>query len=212
MENHLIKRKNKIIKLLGAILFCGLGVTLFIKINMGSDTLTVFQEGLSKLFHISLGNAATLYNIITLIIAFFISRKLIGWTTFIYAIAVGNSINFFSLLFTNVNIISFSFEIKLLIIAVAQLCIVTALALLILCQNGMNQLDAIIYYIESKTKLSYKMIRTIFDITFIFTGWMMGGEVGIGSIIAMGTTGYGVDKIVNIINNKDNSQSKDNLE
>lgn len=71
-------KENKLIKscigLFASMNLCGIGVGLFVQANLGSDTITVLEEGMSIVFHVSLGKAASIYNVIGLTTAFLIAK------------------------------------------------------------------------------------------------------------------------------------------
>lgn len=194
---------NKFIKtciaLFIAMNLCGIGVAIFVQANLGSDTITVIEEGISKTFLISLGNASRLFNIFFLIIALFIAREYIGWCTIAYGLLVGSFIDFYDQLLLSYHIAEMNVFIRILLIIIGQLFIVLTFAILIKYRNGMNQIDAVSYGLEKYTSISYKTIRTGFDVLFIVAGWLLGGVVGIGSIFTMLTTGIGIDMCLKIL-------------
>ena len=65
MEKTWIKFIKACIALFIAMNLCGIGVGLFVQANLGSDTITVLEEGMSKSLNISIGNAASIFNGIT---------------------------------------------------------------------------------------------------------------------------------------------------
>lgn len=190
------------IALFAAINLTGIGVALFVQANLGSDTITVFIDGLKNVLGMSLGESSRVYNVIALVIALLLSRKDIGWCTIVYAFAVGYSMDFYSELFSNLDIMKMNIEIRLIVVLLGQVSLSISYALLIIYRKGMNQMDAISYGIVHRCNLSYSVVRTIINVILLITGWMMGGVVGIGSFIAMATTGYSVDYILKIFNNK----------
>lgn len=188
---------NKFLKtclaLLIAVNLCGIGVGLFVQANLGSDSFTILQEGLSVTFDITLGTASYVFVGVTILIALIINCKDLGWTTFAYGLTVGYFIDFYNNLFVGMGISEMHMGIRFLCVCIGQLAFVITYSILIKYRNGMNQVDAIAYGIERITKLSYKVIRTGVDVVFIVVGVLLGGVVGIGSIIAMFTTGIGID-------------------
>lgn len=188
------------IALMVALLLCGIGVALFVQANLGGDTITVIQEGLSETLNISLGSASRIYNIFFLITALLIAREHVGWTTIVNGLLVGYSIDFFNGLLMPLNIYDMNLFIRMICIIIGQIMLIITFSILIKYRNGMNQLDATSYGIEKYTHISYKIIRTGFDILFIVVGWSMGGTVGIGSLFTMATTGYGIDICLKIMN------------
>lgn len=176
-----------------ATLLTGFGVVLFIQANLGSDTITVFLDGMRQSFDLTLGEASRIYNIGALLLAILLSRKDIGWTSIVFALSTGFAMDFFEPLLLPFQITQMSFMMRCVIIVFAQLCIVFSFALLIRFGSGMDQLDAISYGVCRKTPLPFALVRTSMDIVLIVVGYLMGGVFGIGSIFAMMTTGYGID-------------------
>ena len=200
MEKTWIKFIKACIALFIAMNLCGIGVGLFVQANLGSDTITVLEEGMSKSLNISIGNAASIFNGITLILALIIARKEIGWTTIVYGIFIGSFIDFYNNLMISFNIQELNLLIRFLCILVGQFCIVLTFTLLIQNRSGMNQLDAISIGLERICHIPYKKIRTLFDVVFIVVGYLLGGIIGIGSILSMLTTGYGIDLCLRVMN------------
>lgn len=176
-----------------AIVLTGFGVALFIHANLGSDTITVFLDGLRKVMRISLGDASRIYNISALLIAIVVAYKHIGWTSIVYALSTGFLIDYFDVLLQTFQFAQQSLLMRIVVVLIGQLCIVIAFALLVRYGKGMDQLDAIAYGLHTKLAISYALIRTLLDVALIVIGFLMGGVIGIGSIIAMATTGYGID-------------------
>ncbi|MDF9824288.1 putative membrane protein YczE [Breznakia sp. PF5-3] len=193
------KTIKTILGLFVAINLTGLGVALFVGVNLGSDTITVLVDGIHQTFDMSYGAASRVYNIIMLMIALAVARKSIGWTTVVYALSVGFSMDFFNEVLSIFAMNDFSLIAKVLCIILGQLCFGMAYALLIIFRKGMNQADAISYYIADKIHTKYVYVRTTMDIMMIVVGYLLGGIVGIGSIIAMCTTGIFVNMFLKIM-------------
>lgn len=205
MEKILINQSSSLktwIALFLSINLTGIGVALFVQANLGSDTITVFIDGFKNVLGMSLGASSRVYNLIALVIAILLSRKDIGWCTVVYAIFVGYSMDFYNALIVDLDIMHMNMIIRLFVVVLGQLSLGLSYALLIIYRKGMNQMDAISYGIVNRCNLSYSAVRTMLNIVLLLAGWLMGGVVGIGSIIAMATTGYLVDYILNIFNKK----------
>lgn len=185
--------------ILMSILLTGLGVALFVHANLGSDTITVFIDGLHRVLNVSYGSASRIYNGIMLVIALIVSFKNIGWATIIYALTVGFAMDFFEVLLAPLNIENMNILIRLLVACLGQICFGLTYALLIKYRKGMNQVDAIAYAIVNKTNIPFKWIRTGADVVLLAIGWLLGGVIGIGSVIAMGTTGILIDFFLKIL-------------
>lgn len=201
------KSIQTVLAIAAAVLLTGLGVALFVHANLGSDTITVFVDGLHRTLNVSYGTASRIYNIIMLIIALIVSFNNIGWATIVYALTVGFAMDFFEVLLAPLNIENMNILARLLVTCLGQVCFGLTYALLIIYRKGMNQVDAIAYAIVNKTNVPFKWIRTGADVVLLVIGWILGGVIGIGSVIAMSTTGILIDFFLKILETKTNETS-----
>lgn len=195
-----MKRNNYLIGLIVLIIsafFLGLSVNCYIKAGIGSDSITVFEEGLSTTLNISLGNASYLYCILTLGLAMLFGRKYIGWTSIAFSLLSGIFIDLTSIAFIGIENINIT--IKIILLGLAIFFCGISCALLILFQKGMNTLDALATGLSDKLRVDYKIIRTILDILLMMIGYLMGGTIGLGTIPAVLLTGTCIDFIVEFI-------------
>lgn len=202
------KKIQTILAIIISILLTGLGVALFVHANLGSDTLTVFVDGLHRVLNCSYGAASRIYNLIVLVIALIVSRKNIGWATIVYALSVGFTMDYFEKLLQPLQIQNADMITRLICVCLGQICFGITCALLIKYRRGMNQIDAISYAIVDKTGISFKWVRTGMDVLLLTSGWLLGGVVGVGSIIAMTTTGVLVDFILNVMSYKEKNNEE----
>ena len=77
----------------------------------------------------------------------------------------------------------------MIFVMLAVVFIALSATLLIVEGSGMNPYDSIATWISDQTGKSYKLIRTIMDVSLLLIGWLLGGQVGIGTILASLTTG-----------------------
>lgn len=202
------KKIQTILAIIISILLTGLGVALFVHANLGSDTLTVFVDGLHRVLNCSYGAASRIYNLIVLVIALIVSRKNIGWATIVYALSVGFTMDYFEKLLQPLQIQNADMITRLICVCLGQICFGITYALLIKYRRGMNQIDAISYAIVDKTGISFKWVRTGMNVLLLTSGWLLGGVVGVGSIIAMTTTGVLVDFILNVMSYKEKNNEE----
>lgn len=173
-----------------SVVLTGIGVAIFVECGLGSDTLTVLLQGLHKSFNISLGTASRICNCTLLLMALLLSRKEIGFTTVIFTLTVGYAIDFVYPFIQALAIPTYPFIMKIVMIFIGQLCFAFCYAILIKYRSGMHSVDAIIYFFVNRFNLPYIAGRITADIIFTVSGWLLGGVVGIGTIIACCTTGF----------------------
>ena len=178
-------------------LLIGLSVNLYIYAGFGSDSITIFEDGIHSAFNVSLGLASYIYAGFTLLLGFIIGRKYITIVSIANSFLCGPFIDLFGIFFTKINTNSLFIRIIFLILGI----ITTALscAILIYKGSGTSSLDAIVLGVSDKTKLEYKIVRTITDITLFIAGILMKGQFGIGSIVATISTGTIINYLVKLL-------------
>ncbi len=175
--------------LLIALTLCGFAVTIFLQANLGTDTVTIFVDGISKTIGTSYGTAALYFNLIIVLLGYLLSPKDMGIVGIVYSLLVGYVIDGFMLLLGPINISNFHLVTRLIMIVSAQLLLALSYSILIIVKLGMNPLDAMAYGLAKKLKTDYKVTRVCMDVFMFSIGWYLGGVAGFGTIFAVLTTG-----------------------
>lgn len=184
--------------LLGVILstaIIGLGVCLYVYADLGGDSITVLEDGMSRVLGIRLGTASYLYGAVVIALDLLFARDKIGWTTVVNTFTTGTFINLFDPLLRP-YLQGRSLPVRWILMFAGLFCIAYSIVLLIRYQSGMNALDAIAWTIAEKIHVQYRIIRIILDALLIIAGYLMGGVVGIGSIIGV----FGLGPLVAYLN------------
>lgn len=212
------------------------GVALFLKTNIGSDPFTVFTQGLafaldktglknfSVVKMISGADQVTpgVANMIILIVLFAvillveISRIKIG--TLICVVGVGPIIDLGVKVVSYFPVESYNYFIKALLVVFGCLIIAIGFAVLSATNVGVAPNDIVPFIIQDKTKVQYRWIRITLDAGFLIIGFILGGKVGLGTVIAMITTGpfiqfclpYG-ERFVNLLVNEKDADVEDSV-
>lgn len=198
--NNFKKISTILFAVLISVLLAGIGVDIFVECGIGADTLTVLIQGISKSFNISLGIANYICDFALLLLALILSRKDIGFTTILFTVSIGFAIDLIYPYVKLLGIAEYSFIMKIIMIFIAQLCFTFCYAILIKYRKGMNCVDAIIYFFVNDFHIPYIVGRTFMDFVFTLSGWLLGGVVGIGTIIACITTGFMVNCCCKVLN------------
>ena len=185
--------KNSLIKMAIVVITAtplfGICILFYTYAALGSDSLTVFEEGLSRFFHISLGNAAIIYNVASVIIGYLFARKYIGLTTVVNALLIGFCVNLLEPVLKPFLTLSNSIPFRILIFVIGLLTCCLGCAILIYGESGMSAMDAFATRIADLVHKEYRYVRIGCDAVAMLVGWLMGGVVGVGSIIATFGTG-----------------------
>ena len=167
----------------------GAATCCYVRAGLGSDSVAVFNEGLSIFAKVSLGTAAWCLNVALLVTAFFLARKHMGWTTIYNSLLIGPSIDLMNWMLSPVLELSSAVGFRMVLFAAGLGLVASSCALLIRKCPGMSVNDAIATAISEKLGCSFRAVRTSLDGLLMVTGFLMGGVVGVGSVVAVLCTG-----------------------
>ena len=211
-----------------------LGVALFLKTNIGSDPFTVFTQGLSMALNktgvkdfslvqmlagkseITPGIANMIILIVLFVIILFTEKSRIKIGTLICVVGVGPIIDLGVNIISYFPVDSYNYVIKMILLLAGCFIIAIGFSILSASNLGVAPNDIIPFIIQDKTKIEYRWIRISLDAIFLIGGFLLGGKVGIGTIIAMLSQGpfiqlclpYG-EKIVSSILSQHESEKQE---
>ena len=185
---------KRIIRFLIGMSIIQFGVALFLRMNIGSDPFTVFTQGLANTLN-NLGVNATTgtANRIILIVLFSIilllNKSHIKIGTMICVVGVGPIIDLGVSMVSILPVESYNYLLKMFLIALGCFIIAIGFSMLSATKVGVAPNDIIPFIIKERTNWEYRWIRILMDAVLLISGFMLGGTVGVGTIIAMATTG-----------------------
>ena len=170
------------------------GVALFLRMNIGSDPFTVFTQGLANTLNNFGVNATTgTANRIILIVLFSIilllNKSHIKIGTIICVVGVGPIIDLGVSMVSILPVESYNYLLKMFLIALGCFIIAIGFSMLSATKVGVAPNDIIPFIIKERTNWEYRWIRILMDAVLLISGSILGGTVGVGTIIAMATTG-----------------------
>lgn len=182
---------KRIAVLLGGLIVSAVGITMMLQANIGLEPWSVLQNGMSIFFGMTYGTAA----------------MIVGATVIAVAILMGESFG----IGTIANIFFAPFCIDVLLWLDWIPLQTTLWGGLLMLLGGMELLaigtwmymksalgsgprDALMVVLARKTKFSVGVCRISVELLAIFVGWLLGGQVGIGTVI----TGIGVGTLFNL--------------
>ena len=186
MKNQIWKRI--LISLVGLIL-CGIGVAMFLYSGMGVDPASVFELGIGRVSGISYGTSSALINVIILLIVFFIDKSFINISSVIAIFGIGYTADFVRKILTILVQGEIHLFLKLVLILVGLFIMSCGIATYIKADLGVGAIDLISEIISRKTKVQYRLVRVIGDTAFVVIGYILGGTVGVGTVVAALLTG-----------------------
>ena len=173
----------KFLKLVVGLFICSVGIVLTINCNLGLSPWDVFHQGLSNHIGITIGTASIIVGSIV-VIADVVLGENVGWGTVFNMLLIG----FFMDLLLYSNLIP---EADNLFVGIIMLILgLVLLSVGMVFYMGSGPRDGLMVAIQKKTGKSLKLIRGTIEVGALIVGFLLGGKVGIGTIISAFGLGY----------------------
>lgn len=170
---------------IGLFLFA-LGAVCTINANLGLQPWDVLHQGLSKTFPITIGLANILVALCIVILNRILGEK-IGFGTLANMLFIGLFMDL--LLLNHLVPIAHHFYAQLLMILSGLIIISLGTYLYISAGFGAGPRDGLMVVLARKTGQSVRLIRTVNEGAALLFGWLLGGSVGIGTVIMVSLIG-----------------------
>ena len=166
---------------------CAIGIVMTINANLGLAPWDVFHQGLSNVFGITIGKAHIIAGLTILVISSLLKEK-VGWGTLFNMIFVGTFVDF--LMFNHLIPIFDSFILSFIMMLLGMLVLGFGCYLYISVGWGSGPRDGLMIALVKKAKKSVRLIKNSQEIIAVIIGYLLGGSVGIGTLVMAITGGY----------------------
>lgn len=185
MDNKSIIVKKYILQALGVFLL-GAGIAINSASLFGTDPMSVFLNGGAVKFNTTMGIVNLFVCVFMIAVGYIADKKMVSLATFISMIVSTVAIDLVAkFLPTNPTM-----PIRIIMMTIGILLYTFGTALSQFPHCGYMTYDCLIFGLAKLFKIdSYHMIRWITDISFMVCGWLLGGRVGICTVILMLTAG-----------------------
>jgi len=160
-------------------LLYGLAIALIVRANLGTGTWLVLEVALANIFGIKIGTMTVYMGFTVLIIALFL-REQVGWGTLGNILSIGPWLNLF------LDLISAPKENLALQIGMFLLGVLiqgVATAVYIGVDAGAGPRDSLMLALQRTTGVSIRVARGAIEIVVVLIGWLLGGPLGVGTVI-----------------------------
>ncbi|EIJ67222.1 membrane protein YczE [Pasteurella bettyae] len=186
-------------KSLGVLVFSlaimGIGEGLLLLSNLGSSPWTILAQGIALQGHFSVGWASFIISILVML-AWIPLRLKVGigtlFNVFIIALVLGMTVSLFSA--PSALIGRFTFAI------VGILCFGVGSSFYLTCHQGAGPRDGLMVGLCQHFHLRIGIVRTILEVSACILGFILGGTVGIGTLLFAFLIGWIVQFTVSMIN------------
>lgn len=173
---------KRILMTLTGVSVSGFSVGMFNFSVMGVDPFQVLMHGIAKHVPIDFGTLYMICNLIMLAAIFFADRKKIGLGTFINIFLLGYIVEYSSALFAGlIPNPDLPVRIVFLIIGIVILCFGSALYFT--GDLGVSTYDAVALILSEKFPAKFQYVRIATDLVCTGTGFLLGGVVGVGTLV-----------------------------
>lgn len=192
MKRSLRETIIRILILLAGLIIAHLGVTLFLLANLGSDPFNVLIQGLFRTVQkftvsplITHGRVHMAVCFLIIIVLLFVDRSYVKIGTIICMFCGGPIIDLFTLLlnplFSNMQ----ALWLKIVVNCLGCVILAYGMTIVIKSDAGTGPNDLVAVVISDKIKKKFSIVRIIVDVLFTLAGFLMGGQIGIGTIICV---------------------------
>ena len=167
-----------VIMLITGLFFFGLGEAIIIGSGSGVSPWTVLAQGISIRTDLSVGTTTFLISIGILI--FWIPLKQVpGIGTILNAIIIASTIDLTLPYLPQPN----DTYLKLLQVCIGIFIVGLGSGIYLISNLGPGPRDGLMIGLQKQTGTSIPLIRTIIELSAVISGWLLGGVVGIGTVL-----------------------------
>lgn len=179
------------------------GIVLVIQADLGSAPWDVLHIGLYKQFGLTIGSWTIFVGIIVLSTSAILAKAFPKLGAFLNMLLCGIFIDMYLLipwLKTPASMVG-----QFLMLSLGIIFMAYGMAIYVSANVGTGPRDSLMLVIMQITKMKVQWIRFIMEVLVLTVGWMLGGPVGVGTIVFCLTighvTGFALPQCQKIINN-----------
>ena len=180
------KFRNRMIMMIIGVILQAFGLSLLINMELGTDPCSCLTQGVTNWVPLSFGTCQLLCHLITFAFVIRYDLSQIGFGTIGNMVCLGYISDFFRWIWSMVIPGGFweqRWMMYLMLIPVLAVFCVGA-ATYMSAGLGASPYDALPFIIsEHQKKFSFKTIRMMWDIAFVIGGFLLGGNVGIVTVL-----------------------------
>ncbi|PAD14605.1 hypothetical protein CHH74_08450 [Shouchella clausii] len=164
------------------------GITLVLVAGIGADPISTFLLGVLNFIPIRFGTGSQIFSLTFLVVNYALNRDFFGVGSLIFSIGCGYFINLF-LSLDLPAILSLNTIPNLFIALTGILFYGVGTALFLFTKTGTGPLEGFMLFFSKRFNVTIKVTRMAIDGMLVATGMILGGLVGIGTILCILLTG-----------------------
>lgn len=175
--------------LLAGLCVAHLGVTIFIQTDLGSDPFNVFIQGLFRSLPwpewagMTHGRVHLLVSLLILLALLAVQRESVGIGTVLCMALGGPIIDLFTLILAPAVHSGLPLYVRLPLLVAGCVILAFGMTIVIRSDAGTGPNDLVAVVISDKLRRPFGVVRVLVDLAFALTGFLLGGVVGLGTVI-----------------------------
>lgn len=179
--------KKRYVKLIIGLFVFAIGNVITINANLGYSPWDVFHQGIANLINIDIGTANIIAGLLIVVVGIFKGQKP-GTGTLLNMFLIGVFINL--LLKIDIIPVFSNISLRILSILLGMLIMAFGIYLYISAGFGAGPRDGLMVMLLKATGRSVSFIKNSIEITVLLVGLLMGGPLGIGTVMTSLGMGY----------------------
>ena len=177
----------RVIELLIGLTIAHLGVTLFLQADLGSDPFNVLIQGLFRFIpwpaFMTHGNVHVGVSFLIILALLVVDKSYVRIGTLLCMILGGPIIDLFTVVLAPVIHSGSAMWLRLLSLVLGCVILAFGMTIVIKSQAGTGPNDLVAVVISDKAKKKFGTVRIIVDVSFALAGFLLGGTLGLGTIV-----------------------------
>ena len=179
----------RVVLLLIGLCIAHLGVTLFLQSDLGSDPFNVFIQGLyrglpwSQWSFMTHGRVHLLVSLLIMLVLLVVDRSYVGVGTVLCMALGGPVIDVYTVWLSPVINGSLPLPVRLGLLVVGCVILAFGMTIVIRSRAGTGPNDLVAVVLSDKWKKPFGPVRIGVDLTFAVVGFLLGGVLGVGTVI-----------------------------
>lgn len=188
-----INMKKIVLALIGIFLI-GCGVSFNAMAQFGNDCIGIVYDGVRSFANLSqaqLGYVSNFLNWGLIALLWFIGRKYVNIGTLIYILPYGTFVDIgtwiYGIIFGNAGFVG-----RLIAAVIGCLILYIGVAIFITMDMGVDPFTGLVMFFRDKTNQEYRKVKIIFDLCMTAIGFILGGKLGVITVVTAFTAGPGI--------------------
>lgn len=192
MERSIKEWGVRVVVLLLGLAIAHLGVSLFLLSDLGADPFNVLVQGLFRSLAgltgwsvLSHGRVHIAVSLLIILLLLVVDRSYIKIGTVLCMVFGGPIIDFFTALLAFLPRYADTLPLRILMLALGCVILAFGMTIVIRSDAGTGPNDLVALVISEKMGKRFSLVRVLVDASFILIGLLLGGVVGLGTLICM---------------------------